>query len=333
MRARRSSPSPRSRAGAKRKTARTERRLLWIVPVLAAGLVHVGVLRNDFAYDDVRVIEALRAHRISLAVVPARSASGDRREPPMLRDQETRPLTYALHLVDHRVWGERPFGYHLTNLLLHMIATGLVLVAARSWTGTTLAALVAALVFAIHPLHVEAVASFANRKDVLALIFALAAFLVWIRVRPGARRWLGTAAFMALGLAAKEIAVVGLPVILLAADGLLGRGREALRPRPWQVRSLQVLAGGLVALVAAGLLAGDRLPFFSEGSIRAATEEQLHDYPGVLANAALAFGRLVRSLLVPVGLSADSRTTAMGAWTRSSHLNRVSKHSIKPLDK
>jgi tetratricopeptide (TPR) repeat protein len=275
-----------------------------LLPVLLAGLANVGVLRNGLAYDDVRLLDALRAHQITLsgtpATLPAAGAAGVDRA---FRDQGVRRLTYATDLLDYRLWGERPFGFHLTNLLLHMLATALVYFAARAWTRANDAALVAAFVFAVHPLHVEAIASIANRKDVLALIFGLGALLAWLRVRPALPRWLATGGLLALGLLSKEVALVGLPVILMAADGVLGD--EEGGPRAWQVGTLRLLAGALGVLIAGGLLWGSHLPLFDSGHILRATEGQLRDYPHVLANALVGVLRLVQRLLVPIGLSAD----------------------------
>lgn len=271
--------------------------------MLVAGLANLGVLRNDFAYDDVRVIDALSRHRIHLPGASA-AAAPDAGGMPNLRDQDTRPLTYALHMLDYRLWGERPFGYHLTNLLLHMLATVLVFATARAWTLADPAALVAALIFAVHPIHVEAVASFTNRKDILALIFDLAAVLAWIRVRPLVPRLLATAAALALGFASKEVAVVGVPFVLLVMPEGFGREENAA-PRPWQVAALRIMALLLTGVVVAGLLFGDGLPYFDAAHIRGATEMELHDYAGVLANAALGVLRMARLLIVPVGLAAD----------------------------
>jgi hypothetical protein len=270
-----------------------------------AGLANLGVLRNDFAYDDVRVIDALQQHRIHLAGVPAsRPSSGAADEAPMLRDQDTRPVTYALHLLDYRLWGEKPFGFHLTNLLLHMLATALVFVVARAWTRSDPAALVTSLVFAVHPLHVEVVASFANRKDVLALVFDLAAVLAWLRIGPLVPRLLVSGVCLALGLASKEVAAIGVPFVLMAfPEGFAGK--DDVRPRPWQVWTLRMLAIALGIVIVAGLRFGARLPYFDSAHIGAATEMELHDYAGVLANAALGVLRMVRLLIVPIGLAVD----------------------------
>ncbi len=270
-----------------------------------AGLANLGVLGNGFAYDDVRVIELLRQHQITLASGSAVTPEPGVAATPPLRDQELRPLTYAVHLLNYQLWGDAPFGFHLSSLLLHMVATALVYAAALLFVRTAATAALVALLFAVHPLHVEVVASFANVKDILALIFDLSALLAWVRIRPHVPRVLTTGALLALGFVSKEIAVVGLPVLLMAGHGVLGPDREEAKPARWQVRVLLFLAIGLGAMVAAGLLWGDRIPGFNPADIGNATEQQLHHYSTVLANAALGVLRLVRLLVLPIGLSAD----------------------------
>jgi len=80
-----------------------------------------------------------------------------------------RDLSYAL---DHSLWGFNPLGFHVTNLLLGALAaSGLYLVARRRFGEGT--ALAGALLFAVHPIHAEAVAWISGRKDLLCAFFLL----------------------------------------------------------------------------------------------------------------------------------------------------------------
>ena len=80
------------------------------------------MLRNGLAYDDGRLMDALHAHQVTwLGPVAGASAPASTGADLSLRDQGSRRLTYALDLLDQRIWGERPFGFHLTNLLLHLL--------------------------------------------------------------------------------------------------------------------------------------------------------------------------------------------------------------------
>jgi hypothetical protein len=152
------------------------------------------------------------------------------------------PLTYLSYALDYKVWGLDPFGFHLTNAILHALNAGLAfLVALGVLASAGLAertsrwgALVAALAWALHPLRVESVAWATERKDVLSLLFGLAAILAYLgHGRSGAPFWRsrGYAAALTLfclSLLAKP-ALVTLPLVLVILDayplGRLGRGR------------------------------------------------------------------------------------------------------------
>ena len=83
-------------------------------------------------------------------------------------------LNYALH-------GLRPWGYHLLNLLLHGLVTGLFTAFSRPLLGTGPWSLLAGLLFASHPVHTEAVAGVVGRADVGAALFFLLSLLCYMR--------------------------------------------------------------------------------------------------------------------------------------------------------
>ena len=81
------------------------------------------------------------------------------------------PLTACSFLLDHQLYGLKPWGYHLTNVLLHAFNTVLVFFVLRRMTGATWRSLAAAVLFGLHPLRVESVAWISERKDVLSVAF------------------------------------------------------------------------------------------------------------------------------------------------------------------
>jgi tetratricopeptide (TPR) repeat protein len=89
------------------------------------------------------------------------------------------PLTWSSYWLEHQLWGLEPFGYHLTNLLLHT-ASSLLMWQILLRLGIPCAWL-SALLFAIHPVNVESVAWIAQRKNALSLIFYLLAVLLYLR--------------------------------------------------------------------------------------------------------------------------------------------------------
>jgi tetratricopeptide (TPR) repeat protein len=120
-----------------------------------------------------------------------------------------RPVTTLSFAVNYAVHGRSPFGYHLVNLLLHVAASLLVLSLARRLAEATMpdrapwVALLAGLLFAVHPAHVEAIAPIVGRKELLSTTLVLAAMLVAFSGR-GAARSLGRLA-AAVGLGALAI--------------------------------------------------------------------------------------------------------------------------------
>ena len=142
------------------------------------------------------------------------------------------PVTWLTFGADYSVWGMRPFGYHLTNVLLHAASAAVFYLVARRLLGLAmpsaaagslaLGAAGAALFFAIHPLRVESVAWITERRDLTSGFFFLLTVLAYLKAHerpPDVRAgWRGAAlAFAALAFASKSI-VMGLPLVLIILD-------------------------------------------------------------------------------------------------------------------
>ncbi|MBM3290561.1 MAG: hypothetical protein FJY92_10450, partial [Candidatus Hydrogenedentes bacterium] len=84
------------------------------------------------------------------------------------------PLTWLSHMADVSLWGMNPAGHHLVSVLLHALNSFLVFMALLRLTGKDREAMAVALLFAVHPLHVESVAWVSERKDLLCAAFMLA---------------------------------------------------------------------------------------------------------------------------------------------------------------
>jgi protein O-mannosyl-transferase len=150
------------------------------------------------------------------------------------------PLTWASHMVDCQLYGLRPWGHHLTNLLLHAANTLMVFLVFRRMTGATWRCAFLAALFALHPLQVDTVAWVAERKNLLSTLFWLLTTWAYVRYtqkRPSAevrtlkvqppspatdnRRstldYLLALLFFACGLLCKPV-LVTLPFVLLLLD-------------------------------------------------------------------------------------------------------------------
>ena len=77
------------------------------------------------------------------------------------------PLAMLSLTIDYQLYGFNPFGFHLTNLFLHILNSLLLLFILKELTGKMLIGAFAALIFGVHAFHVESVAWISERKDVL----------------------------------------------------------------------------------------------------------------------------------------------------------------------
>lgn len=190
----------------------TTRRLVTTIGLLAA-VVYLGALWNHFALDDGTII-------VFNPLVHSPSgiwrAFGHPYWPIQAGGYLYRPLPIATYALDGLVGGA--WWFHLINVLWHAGASIAVALLARRWRGNA-AGLIAGLLFAVHPVHVEAVANVIGRAELMAALFSLLAVYAAL-----ARRsvWWSTIA-LALGILSKENAVV-VPV-LVAWAWILGLDR------------------------------------------------------------------------------------------------------------
>jgi protein O-mannosyl-transferase len=198
---------------------------------LLVAACYANTLANDFVWDD----------RLT-AIVPASPATiVFARTGPYYR-----PVTMLSFALDRLVWGARPAGFHLTNMVAHGGTAFLVGELATALGHGEGAALAAALVFAAHPVQTDAVSYVSGRTDLLCALFLVAALLVWRRARAVANgAALATGVLVLLALGAKETAIAA-PLVLL----LPGAHPDERPPRP--LVPLGVAALWTVAWLATG---------------------------------------------------------------------------------
>jgi tetratricopeptide (TPR) repeat protein len=129
------------------------------------------------------------------------------------------PLTWLSLMLDYDFFRLNPAGYHWTNLLIHIAGTILLFSVLRRMTKDICKSAVVAVLFAIHPLHVESVAWISERKDVLSAFFWFLTMGAYVRYteHPGAGRYVLLVVAFVLGLMAKPM-LVTLPFVLLLLD-------------------------------------------------------------------------------------------------------------------
>ncbi|MBU2214053.1 tetratricopeptide repeat protein [Patescibacteria group bacterium] len=126
------------------------------------------------------------------------------------------PLVFVSFQLNWLLGGLEPFGYHLTNILLHVINALLVARILFQLSGKKWLSIFAGLLFAVHPLHTEAVVWLAGRKDLLSGTFFFAALTCYLSSVKGSRcAYILSVIFFALALLSKVIAVTLFGVIIL----------------------------------------------------------------------------------------------------------------------
>jgi len=190
----------------KQKTARrTDNGLLYLTAAALAIVVFIcyaNSLGNDFVFDDQYLVLIYSRPRSFSHLLE------------MLVDSY-RPIRNLSYILDFAVWGANPFGFHLTNVLIHAANTVLVFFLTRRFTTGSIVPALTALIFAVHPIQTDAVAYISGRRDVLFTLFYLAAFYSYLIYRNSKSR-LSFALFLvlwAMGLMSKEMAV-SLPLVI-----------------------------------------------------------------------------------------------------------------------
>jgi tetratricopeptide (TPR) repeat protein len=191
-----------------------------VIAISAAFAVYSNALWNDFIWDD---------HIVLRSQVVAFQSAKDIFFPPEGIQQFSlhyyRPLVIASYLIDKALWGESAFGFHFTVILLHMLSTLLVFfisrIILRGFEHRDWGALMASLIFAVHPIHTESVAWMAGRADVMAAVFFFLSLFSYLKFKDKNRKlWLALSSiFFLMAALGKETAlsmILLLPLIDIA---------------------------------------------------------------------------------------------------------------------
>jgi hypothetical protein len=258
--------------------------LVVAAPAAIAALVYAQTLGHGAVYDDPAALETARQPIVDLLT-------------------HRFGLTHLSIRLDEVVCGWMPC-FHLTNIVLHAACSALAALLALNLTGRPWVALLTGALFAVHPVHVEVVASIENRKDMLAMLFGATSVLLY-RSR-AAWGYAGSLVALLLALSAKDAAAIGI-VGLLPLVGLLpGEGV------PWSER-VATTVRRLVPLVAVGVVmtawyGGNLAAKFRSESVAFTTDGACSTYGEVLATSAAAVPEVARLLVFPKRLSADYPT-------------------------
>jgi len=269
---------------------------LFLILFLLAFLPYANTLINNFVYDDsFQVVDNPYAHSFrylrpifTTTVWSFQGAQGI--------SNYYRPMMTFGYLLTYQIAGLVPFSFHLANLVLHAIIVWLVFCILRRLSGERIA-LIAAGLFALHPIHTESVAWIAAVTDLELSVFYLAAFWLYLRL-PEAKDKAWTRAAMcasfALALLSKEQAMT-LPVLAMIFEHFYRADRSTTTSREkvsryapfWMVSALYLIARTAVMGGVASVITRPRLSW----------------YETILSAVSLAGGYLGK-LLWPMHLSA-----------------------------
>jgi len=191
---------------------------LYLLPLLSL-ILYLPTLQHDFILDDVwLVIENpyIKSWKYlpQMLVKDAWNLWGP--------NDYWRPVFSLSLALDYSLWGLTPFGFHLTNIILHAINVGLLYSLGNKLQGRT-CAVFASLLFALHPIHAHTVNVISTRGDLLAALFALLSVGAFY-----SRRTCLFVIWLMLALLSKEVSVV-LPVVFIIGSIILQRERPDLR--------------------------------------------------------------------------------------------------------
>jgi hypothetical protein len=259
---------------------------VYLMVAACAMLAYLGTLANRFALDDNPVV---RFNALVLDWSGVWRAFVSPYWPPELGGGMYRPLPLASYALDWRV--ATTAWFHAVNVLWHAGASVAVAMLSRRWAGDR-GALAAGLIFAVHPVHVEAVANLVGRAELMAALFT--ALAVYAAVALDSVAW--CAAALAAGLLSKENAAV--------APALIAWAWAAGLDRPSR-RRMAVYAASWV-VVGAAYVAARWLVLHDQGAIENGAPIFIGASPWQIRwTAVAAFGDFARLLVFPLHLRVD----------------------------
>ncbi|OGP14059.1 MAG: hypothetical protein A2054_03015 [Deltaproteobacteria bacterium GWA2_55_10] len=224
-----------------------DRRVQVALLAFLVAVSYLNTLSNPFLWDDIALIvenDGLKQGWTSVLNAFSPEKWGGRSDNPGFKSF-FRPMQSLLSIFDYWIWGLNAFGFHLSNMLLHLANTVLLLFFALRLTGSSTAALAAASIFAVHPIHTESVAFIAAMNDLLAALFMTGSFIFYMRSGSSSGGSAKSPFYSAslflfvLALLSKEMAVM-MPLLVSVYAWLYeDRGGRALRAIPFYA----VLAG------------------------------------------------------------------------------------------
>ncbi len=185
-------------------------------------IVFFNTFQNEFVFDDESVVQNNESIR-TLTNIP-KYFTGEEGFHKVI-GKYYRPFVSATYATDYALYGLSSKGFHITNVIIHLIASLLLfkilsLLFAKSKYSNFIA-LMGALLFVVHPIHTEAVSWVSGRTDSIVTLFFFASFLFYIKLSDSGNKnskfLILTLLFYFIGLLSKEM-IITMPVIILLYD-------------------------------------------------------------------------------------------------------------------
>ena len=194
--------------------------LITVLPLL----IYLNSLGNTFVYDDYLTV----TNNYFIREWRYLSAFFNQKYFVISNELTYRPIVTLSYFADYALWQLRPWGYHLTNVIIHTINVYLVYFAAYCLFRNRTTAFVSCLLFSLHPIFSEAVNAVSYREDLLSATFLLAAFILFVKYNQNPTRRsfsirypLSLFAYL-LAMVSKETAIV-LPLLILSYEFIFKR--------------------------------------------------------------------------------------------------------------
>lgn len=263
--------------------------VIYIILILATLAVYWQVNRYDFIIEDIPYLTD-GSH-----IQPGITLEGIRWAFSTTYYYSWQPLLWLSFMLDYQLYGMNAGGYHITNLILHILSTLLLFWLFNRMTGEVWRSAFVAAFFALHPLHVESVAWVSERKDVLSAFFWMLTLCLYVYYteKPAISRYLLVLFSFVLALMSKPM-VVTLPVIMILLDYWPLRRFELHKSKLilWQLRekALFFILSIIISIIT--LYAQQYNP--SETSLATASR---------FADASFAFVTYLKKIFWPYGLA------------------------------
>jgi hypothetical protein len=291
-----------------------------IVSAALAIAVFAVTLGGTYVYDDVAILSPTLDPRLDHPSLWGKYWTESYNQGV---DNLYRPLVSMSYAIQWWLHGDRPWLFHLVNLLLHALVSACVAEFTSRLLGFR-AAYIAGLLFAAHPIHVEAVANIVGRAELMCAAGTFGTLILFLRPMTIPRAFAITGCFLLALLSKEQGMLVPLLVLLL---GMARRyfGNQAVAPDPKRRDAMLMLAFNLCILLSGYIVYRERiLKFwwdrnFLDWTINPMVQSEWHPYGGSVGRdrwlmPVALLGRYTALLIAPVRLSPDYGARVIG-WS------------------